>query len=82
MLYSLGLKEAFYKNCDYLTLTGKNGIILVPEKFVFAQKIMDWAGYRVTMNGVEPLPEHLEAIKNYPPPTDLMDMRSFFALVE
>ena len=34
------------------------------------------------MDGMEPLPEHLESIKNYPPPTNLTDMRSFFTLVE
>ena len=32
--------------------------------------------------GVEPFLEHLEAIKNYPPPTNLPHMKSFFALVE
>ena len=47
---------------------------------MFVQPIMDWAGYRVTMDGVEPLPEHLEAIRSYPKPTNLTDMRSFFAL--
>ena len=34
------------------------------------------------MDGVEPLPEHLEAIRNYPKLTNLTNMRSFFALAE
>ena len=43
---------------------------------------MDWAGVRVTMDKVEPLPDHIESIKSYPTPTNLTDMKSFFALVE
>ena len=35
LLYSYRLEAAFNKNCNYMTLMGKNGIILVPEKFVF-----------------------------------------------
>ena len=49
---------------------------------MFTQPTVDWAGYRITMDGVEPFPKHLEAIRNYPMPTNLTDMRSFFALVE
>ena len=43
---------------------------------------MDWAGVRITKDSVEPLPNHVEAIKTYPIPTSVMDMRSFFAIVE
>ena len=73
---------SFHENCSYLTLKGKNGTILVPEKFVFVQPTVDWAQYRVTMAGIEPLPEHLEAIRNYPMSTNLTNMRNFFALAE
>ena len=82
LLYSFSVEEAFLENCAYLTLTGRNGIILNPDKFQFAQETVDWAGVRVTMDKVEPLPEHIESIKSYPTPTNLTDMRSFFALVE
>ncbi len=63
-------------------MTGRNGIILNPDKFQFAQETVDWAGVRVTMDKVEPLPYHIESIKSYPTPTNLTYMISFFALVE
>merc|ERR1711867_266692 len=82
LLYSNNVKEAFQQNTEYLTLVGRNGIILNRDKFVFAQEIVDWAGIRITKDSVEPLPDHLEAIRTYPIPTSVTDMRSFFALVE
>ena len=41
---------------------------------------MSWVQGNHEQHGT--LPEHLESIKNYPPPTSLTDMRSFFAMVE
>ena len=82
LLYSSNIKEAFQQNAEYLTLIGRNGIILNPDKFVFTQETVDRAGVRITKDSVEPLPDHVEAIKTYPIPTSVMDMRSFFALVE
>ena len=75
-------KEAFEETAAYLTLVGKNGITMNPEKFHFAQDVVDWAGIKITRDSVEPLTEHIEAIRNYPRPTNISDMRSFFALVE
>ena len=82
LLYSFSVKEAFSENASYLTLVGKNGIILNPEKFQFAQETVNWAGVKITKNSVEPLNDHVESIRSYPTPLNLTDMRSFFALVE
>ena len=65
----------------HLELVGNNGIILNPEKFNFGQYVVDWAGIRVTKDGVAPLPEHVEAIQNFPVPENITDMRSYWALV-
>ena len=61
---------------------GKNGITLNPEKFVFAQEEVNWAGIKIGKRSVEPLEEHVEAIRNFPKPVNITDMRSFFALIE
>ena len=37
---------------------------------------------RLRKKTVEPLPEHVSTIRNYPIPQNITDMRSFFALVE
>ena len=65
----------------YLTLVGKNGIILNPDKFNFAEDEVDWAGIRVTNDKCKPLDAHVDAIRNFPVPINITDMRSFMALV-
>ena len=66
LLYSNDMENAFKDVTEYLTLVGRNGIILNPEKFNFAEDTVDWAGIRISMNKVEPLPEHVQAIRDYP----------------
>ena len=45
-----------------------------------AKDVVEWAGVRVTKNDIAPLPEHVEAIKNFPVPENITDMRSYWAL--
>ena len=81
LLYEDNIEKAFHQVAEYLTLVGKNGIILNPDKFQFAADTVDWAGVRLTAEKVEPLPAHVKAIREYPAPRNITDMRSYFALV-
>ena len=81
LLYEDNIEKAFNQVAEYLTLVGKNGIILNPDKFQFAEDSVDWAGVRLTADKVAPLPEHVQAIRDYPAPRNITDMRSYFALV-
>ena len=63
ILYSRNVEAAFTQNAEYLKLVGRNSIILNPDKLKFAQKTVDWTRVRITKDAVEPLPEHIEAIK-------------------
>ena len=76
LLYAKDLEEAFKQVVEYLTLVGKNGIILNPEKFMFGKDEVDWAGVRITKNGVRPLPEHVDSMRNFPVLENITDMRS------
>ena len=49
---------------------------------VFAQEEVNWAGIRIGMRSVEPLEEHVAAIRSFPQPVNITDIRSFIALVE
>ena len=81
MLYAKNLEEAFKQVAEYLTLAGKNGIVLNSDKFCFGEDVVDWAGIRLTEDKVQPLPEHVRAIRDFPTPTNITDMRSYWALV-
>ena len=71
LLYAKNLEEAFHQVAKYLELAGNNGIILNPEKYNFGKDVVDWAGVRVTQDKIAPLPEHVEAIKNFPVPENI-----------
>ena len=57
------------------------GIVLSPDKFQFAEKSVDFAGFRVSDSTIEPLPKYLDAIKDFPSPTSTTNIRSWFGLV-
>ena len=65
----------------YLSLVGQNGIILNPDKVEFAEDEVSWAGVRILKEKVAPLEDHVLAIRQFPTPTNITDMRSYFALV-
>ena len=81
LLYSEDLEKAYYQVAEYLVLVGRNGIILNPDKFSFGCDEVNWAGFRLTKDKVLPLEEHVEAIRNFPTPVNVTDMRSYWALV-
>ena len=71
----------WWRTIDYLILCAKNGIILNPEKFQFARLTVDFAGFRITETSIEPLPKYLDAIRDFPIPKSITDIRSWFGLV-
>ena len=71
-------EEHWWRTIDYLILQGR---ILNPDKFRFALRTVDFAGFRITEQSIEPLPKYLDAIRDFPTPTSITDIRSWFGLV-
>ena len=42
---------------------------------------VDFAGFRISSKSVQPLPKYLDAIRDFPKPVNLTDIRSWFGLV-
>ena len=55
--------------------------MLNPDKFQFAKRSVDFAGFRVSDSTIEPLPKYLDAIRDFPRLTSPTDIRSWFGLV-
>ena len=55
--------------------------MLNPDKFQFADRSVDFAGFRVSDSTIEPLPKYRDAIRDFPSPTSTTDIRSWFGLV-
>ena len=79
--YDSDLAKHWWRTIDFLTRVGQAGIVLNPEKFQFAERSVDFAGFRVSDQTIEPLPKYLDAIRDFPSPTSTTDVRSWFGLV-
>ena len=80
-LFSDSIEQSFWDTWDYLTLCAENGIVASEEKFQFCQEEVDFAGLRVTDNGILPSESILSSIANFPVPHNLERARAWFGLV-
>ena len=81
ILWSSSIEEAFFHAVNWLDVCGSNGIVLNPSKFVFAKQTVEFAGFEITPTTVRPCPRYLTAIKDFPTPQNITDIRSWFGLV-
>jgi len=75
------LEQHWWRTIDFLTRVGQAGIVLNPDKFQFAERSVDFAGFRVSDPTIEPLPKYFDAIRDFPSPTSTTDVRNWFGLV-
>lgn len=66
------LKILFQRLSDY-------GIVINPNKCCFGKPEVKFLGYLVSADGIKPLPSKVEAIKNFPKPTTVLELRRFLA---
>ena len=79
--YDNDLVEQLWRTIDLLILVGRSGIVLNPDNFMFVQKCVEFAGFRITESSIEPLPTYLNAIRDFPTLALTTDIRSWFRLV-
>jgi len=75
------LEGHWWRVIDFLSLVGQGGVILNQKKFQFCQKTVDFAGFRITASEINPLEKFIRAIKEFPTPKKLTDIRSWFGLI-
>ena len=80
-LWDDDIEKAFWHTFRHIKHCADNGIVFNPEKFKFARETVEFAGFDVTMDGYKPAESTLSAIKNFPTPTSVTDVRSWFGLV-
>lgn len=66
---------------EYITHCGKNGVEFNPDKFYFAENMVELAEFLVTADGVKPKKKMTEAILQFSTPTNITSIRSWFGLV-
>ena len=81
MLWNKTIEESFWHTFEYLRHCTNNGIIFNAEKFVFAKKTCEFAGFELTPDGYRPPKRVLDSIRNFPTPKSITDIRSWFGLI-
>ena len=75
------LSKHWWRIIDFLDLVAESGMICNVEKFQFSEPTVDFAGFRISRDTIEPLPKYLDAIRHFPVPRCTTDIRSWFGLV-
>ena len=75
------LEEHWWRMIDFLVLVGEGGVILNKDKFQFCQKEVSFAGFCITAKEIKPVEKFINAIKDFPVPHNITDVRSWFGLI-
>ena len=59
----------------------EHGIIINPSKCELGVKELNFLGHRVNSQGIQPLPDRVKAVADFPTPTSLQKLREFLGLV-
>ena len=81
LLWSGTIERSYFQAVQWLDICGWNGIILNSDKFVFRKSTVDFSGFTITMTDVRPCSRYLEAIRDFPEPRNINNVRSWFRLV-
>ena len=74
--------QLFLDTVNFLSHTGSHGIIQNPAKFVWGVEEIEYVGFWIKKDGVRPTEETLNAITNFPRPTDITGIPSWFGLIK
>ena len=81
LLWHNSLEESFFQAARWLDLCGKNGITQNPNKFVLGADTGEFSGFKITLTEVQPSDDILRAIRDFPKPKNITDIRSWFGLI-
>ena len=82
LLWDQKIESAFWHTIDYLDLSAGSGTVLNPKKFHSGQPEVDFAGFTIIWTGFRPSKRLIDAILEFPTPTNIIGVRSRFGLVQ
>ena len=81
LVASTGAKEHRRHLHLLLRRLADHGLIVNVSKCTFGVEVIDFVGHRVTSRGIEPLPEQIEAIHQFPQPQNAKALSEFIGMV-
>ena len=82
VLWSDTIEGCLMQTCKYLSLCSGAGVLFSKKKFQFCSKKVEFLGFQLDGDTFKPTSSFLEAIRDFPTPTDVTGIRSWFGLVE
>ncbi|GFO14787.1 enzymatic polyprotein [Plakobranchus ocellatus] len=77
LIWSDDINNSLFRAIEWLDTCGKHGIIINPERFVFAKEsVMFGSGFEITLTTVGPCPQSIRAMRDFPTPKNLTGIRS------
>ena len=81
LLWSTDITGAFHQAAEWLQICATDGITLNPRKFHFAEDEVEFAGFTITPTEVRPANKFTAAVRDFPTPKSITDVRAWFGLV-
>ena len=81
LVYDETYKEHMQRVYKVLMTCRKHRITLNADKFIFAASEVEWVGYTINEQGRTPTVDKIRALKDFPVPANITDLRSFMGLV-
>ena len=81
IIFSRTLSEHLQHVREFLSRCQERGISLNKEKLQLAQQSVKFAGFIVSQQGYRPDPHLTKALSEYPPPSNITELRGFVGLV-
>jgi Reverse transcriptase (RNA-dependent DNA polymerase)/RNase H-like domain found in reverse transcriptase/Integrase core domain/Integrase zinc binding domain len=81
LIASKTMEEHMQHLSVFFTVLQDNGLTINPDKCVFASKSVKFLGHMVTAAGIQPLPQHIATIQDFPPPTDVKQLQRFLGMI-
>ena len=80
-LWADTLEENFFQTRRWLDICGRHGIVQSPDMYLFGSDTVEFAGFVITPTDIQPSDKHIRAIRDFPTPQNITDIRSWFGLI-
>jgi len=81
IVYAKTQRELLDRLDQIFTRLSEHGLKIKPAKCALFRTEIQFLGHLVTASGVQPLPDKIQAIKDWPTPRCLRDVRAFYGLI-
>ena len=81
ILWDQDIESNFFRVCNFIERCARAGCIFNPSKFQFGEEEVEFLGFRITQSGIKPTNKFIKKIMDFPAPTNLTDVRSWFGMI-